>query len=203
MSHAHGTRLDGIATLEDLRQRCVVDEETGCWHLRTARGRPLPKDVRHVLWVFGAGHVTATRAAWMLSKPGRTLPNGWICYRRCESYDCVAPNHVIAGTRKAWGAHMARTGKAVTSAKAQANRVGRRHTWKLTPELKQWLLESPQSGVQVSYALGISQGRANAIRANARAALAALPATSVFDFAARHAANEPGMFSALLQRAHA
>lgn len=183
MTHAHGTRLDGVSTLEDLRQRCVVDEESGCWHLRTARGRPLPTDVRHVLWVFGIGHVTATRAAWLLSRPGRTLPNGWICYRRCDSYDCVAPDHVIGGSRKAWGVHMAKSGKAVTSAKTAANRGGMRSTWKLTPELKRWLVESAQPGTDVAHALDISQGRANAIRAKERALYASLPATSVFDVA--------------------
>lgn len=197
MSHAKGARLDGIATLEDLRQRCVVDEESGCWHLRTARGRALPKDQRHVIWVFGIGHVTATRATWLLSRPGRALREGWVCYRRCDSYDCVAPGHVIAGTRKAWGLHLARSGKAVSTAKTQANRAGRRSTWKLTPELKQWLIESPQSGVEVAHALGIAQGRANAIRAKERTERAARPATSVFDFGARHAANA-GMFSQLV-----
>lgn len=198
MTHAKGTRLDGIATLEDLRQRCVVDEETGCWHLRTARGRALPQDQRHVLWVFGIGHVTATRAAWMLAHPGRQLHNGRVCFRSCDSYDCVAPDHIVSGSRKAWGAHMARSGKAVTAAKSQANRHGRRSTWKLTPELKQWLLESPQTGIEVAHALGITQGRANAIRAKGRAELNARPATSVFDFAARQAANDRGMFSQLI-----
>lgn len=181
MSHVKGTRLDGISTLEDLRQRCVIDEDSGCWHLRTARGRMLPQTARHVIWVFGIGHTTATRASWLLSHPGRTLHNGRICFRTCDSYDCVAPDHIVSGTRKAWGVHMARSGKGVTNAKTQANQQGRRSTWKLTAELKQWLLESPQSGIEVAHALGITQGRANAVRAKTRAAMAALPVRSVFD----------------------
>ncbi|QRF55324.1 hypothetical protein [Variovorax paradoxus] len=183
MSHEKGTRLDGIASLEDLRQRCVVDEDAGCWHLRTARGRALPQDQRHVIWVHGIGHVTATRAAWLLAHPARQLRNGWVCYRSCDSYDCVAPQHIVSGTRKAWGMHMARSGKAVTTAKAQANRQGRRSTWKLTAELKRWLLESPQTGIDAAHALGITQGRANAIRAQERIELSARPARSVFDLA--------------------
>lgn len=182
MIHRTGTRLDGIASLEDLRQRCVVDEDTGCWHLRTARGRRLPKETRHVLWIFGVGHVTSTRAAWMLAHPEKSLPPRWICYRHCDSYDCVCPKHVLAGTRKAWGAHMARSGKSVTVAKSAANRGGMRSHWKLTPELKRWLLESPQSGSEVAHALGITQGRANAIRAKERSRL---PANSVFQLGAR------------------
>lgn len=185
MSHAQGTRLDGITTIDDLRERCVIDEDSGCWHLRSARGRALPKNQRHVIWVHGQGHVTATRAAWLLSHPGRTLPARWCCYRRCESYDCVCPDHVIGGTRKMWGVHMAKTGKAVTPARTHAARTGRRSTWKLTPELKQWLIESPQSGSEVAHALGITQGRANVIRATERANRAAMPATSVFALGAR------------------
>jgi len=183
MSHVKGTRLDGIATLDDLRQRCVIDEESECWHLRTARGRVLPATTRHVIWVFGLGHTTATRAAWLLSHPGRELRSGWVCYRTCDSFDCVAPAHVKAGSRQTWGAHMARSGKAVTAAKTQANREGQRSTWKLTPEQKQWLLESPQTGIDVAHALGITQGRANAIRAKELSTAAARPATSVFDLA--------------------
>ncbi|WP_019652247.1 hypothetical protein [Variovorax atrisoli] len=186
MSHTKGTRLDGIATLEDLRQRCVIDEESGCWHLRTARGRALPQGPRHVIWVFGIGHTTATRASWLLAHPKRKLRNGWVCYRTCESYDCVAPKHIVSGTRKAWGEHMAASGKGVTAAKTKANQTDAKSTWKLTPELKQWLLESPQSGIEVAHALGIAQGRANAIRAKERAALIARPASSVFEFAQRH-----------------
>lgn len=192
MSHAHGTRLDGIVTLDDLRQRCVVDdlEDGGCWHLRTARGRPLPVGQRSTLWMHGIGHVTSTRAAWLLSHPGQTLRNGWVAFRRCSSYDCVAPLHISAATKQAWGKHMAATGKARTPAKTAAARaqVARLPQTKLTPELRQWLLESQQSGSAAAHALGITQGRANCIRAAYRAAQAARPAASVFELAMRAAA---------------
>lgn len=188
MTHAKGTRLDGIASLEDLRQRCVIDDETGCWHLRTARGKALPRGERHVLWLHGIGHATATRAAWLLSRPGQTLRAGWICFRRCESYDCVAPEHISAAGRKAWGKHMSASGKSSTPAKLAAVARLPKVFQKLTPELKAWLLESSQSGSEAAHALGITQGRANAIRAVHRKAQAARPAASVFDFAMRSAA---------------
>lgn len=188
MSHAKGTRLDGIASIEDLRQRCVIDEDSGCWHLRTARGKVLPSGDRHVIWVHGVGHITATRAAWLLSRPGKTLRNGWICFRTCESYDCVAPIHIAASNKKNWGLHMAASGKSRTPAKLAAVAALPKSTQKLTPELRQWLLESTQSGVEVAHALGITQGRANCIRAEHRKAEAKRPAASVFDFAMKAAA---------------
>ena len=188
MTHAKGTRLDGIATIEDMRQRSVIDEETGCWHLRTARGKPLPTGERHAIWVHGLGHMTATRAAWLLSRPGKTLRNGWICFRTCSSYDCVAPEHISAATRQMWGKHMAASGKAVTPAKTAFARAMPKHFQKLTPELRQWLLESQQNGTEAAHGLGITQSRANCIRADHRKAQASRPAASVFDFAMRHAA---------------
>ena len=188
MSHAHGTRLDGIVTLHDLRDRCVVDDEEdgGCWHLRGARGQAMPKGERHMLWMHGIGHVPATRAAWLLKNPGRELRNGWIAFRTCQSYDCV--RHISAANRASWGKHMAATGKSRTAAKTAANRLIPKHWQKLTPELKQWLLESQQSGSEAAHALGITQGRANCIRAEHRKAMASRPAASVFDFAMRSAA---------------
>lgn len=190
MSHAHGARLDGIVTIHDLRDRCIVDDEEdgGCWHLRTARGGPLPRDQRHSIWMHGVGHITATRAAWLLANPGRQLRNGWVAYRTCDSYDCV--RHISAATKNAWGKHMAASGKAKTPAKvasARAAAAQMRHI-KLTPELRQWLLESQQSGVEAAHALGITQSRANVIRAEHRKAVAARPAASVFELAMRLAA---------------
>lgn len=189
MSHTKGARLDGIVCIEDIRQRCYVDEDTGCWHLRTARGLPLPDDgKRKTLWVHGMGHLTVTRAAWHLGREGRPLPNGWRVYRKCASHDCANPAHMAAGTCKAWGRHMAASGKAVTPAKTMAARVVPKPHQKLTSELKRWLLESEQTGSDAAHALGITQGRANCIRAAHRKALAERPAASIFDLAMRAAA---------------
>ncbi|MGL4651265.1 MAG: hypothetical protein ACRC1H_17805 [Caldilineaceae bacterium] len=187
MSLQAGADLGGIKDLEGLRERCFVDEETGCWHLRTARGRPLPRHQRHVVWVHGVGHVTATRAAWLLAKPGREVRPGWVCFRRCESHDCVNPAYLSTGTRKQLGRHMQATGKAVTPAKTAACRVlAQQHPkTKLTPETRAWLFESQQSGIDAAHGLGITQGRANVLRAKHRQALAARPVASVFELGSR------------------
>lgn len=190
MTHAKGTRLDGIASLEDLRGRCVIDEDSGCWHLRTARGKPMPRGERHVLWAHGLGHVTATRLAWLLSHPGQELRKGYVAFRKCCSYDCVCPDHISAASRQNWGRHMASTGKATTPAKTIAARiqVSNLPQNKLTAETRSWLLESSQSGSEVAHALGITQSRANCIRAEHRKAASSRPAASIFDFAMRAAA---------------
>ena len=148
----------------------------------------MPHGQRHTVWLHGVGHATATRAAWMLKNPGKVLRNGWVAFRTCSSYDCV--RHISAANRASWGQHMAASGKARTPAKTAAQLVlaQRLPQTKLTPELKRWLLESTQSGADVAHALGITQGRANCIRAAHRKAQAARPAASVFEFAMRAAA---------------
>ena len=100
MSHEHGTYLGSIRCLETLRERCVMDKDGDCWHLRTARGRPLQKGLIQRIFVHGHGHCTATRGAWVLA--GRPLPTqkNMVIFRTCEQYDCVNPEHLKAGSRR-------------------------------------------------------------------------------------------------------
>ena len=97
MSHEHGAYLGGIRCIEDIRQRCVMDDETGCWHLRTARGRVFPKGDGRTqrIWVHGRGAVSATRAVWELAH-GHQMQAGRRAMRTCDSYDCANPAHISA-----------------------------------------------------------------------------------------------------------
>ena len=47
MTHAVGTYLGGIRSVADLRERCRIDDETGCWHWGLAIVRGVP----HVAFV--------------------------------------------------------------------------------------------------------------------------------------------------------
>jgi hypothetical protein len=171
MSHEHGTYLGSIRCLETLRERCVMDKDGDCWHLRTARGRPMQKGLIQRVFVFGHGHCTATRAAWVLA--GRPLPTqkNMVIFRACEQYDCVNPAHLKAGTRRTLTRQMIDTKRFDTEARRAAQQkffASRPMATKVTPELKVWLIESTQSGVEVAHGLGVTQGRANALRAEAR-----------------------------------
>lgn len=172
MSHEHGTYLGSIRCLDTLRERCVVDKDGGdCWRLRSARGRLLPKGRVQRIWVHGHGHCTATRGAWLLA--GRPLPTHkhMVIFRTCEQYDCVNPEHLKAGIRKTLTRQMIDTKRFDTEARraAQLKFFAARPTpTKVTPELKAWLLESTQSGVDAAHGLGVTQGRANVLRAEAR-----------------------------------
>jgi hypothetical protein len=168
-----GTKLDGVASIEELKGRCVVDEITGCWHYRTARGKPMRRGFRHAVFMHTTqSGMSVPKASWLLSHPGETLKSGWICFRKCESYDCANPEHITRGTRKAHGAHMAASGKAVTPAKTAANkRMGPVHPRrKLNDELRQWAAESTQSATEAGHGLGVVHQLVSRIRRSARAA---------------------------------
>lgn len=181
MSHSFGTRLDGIQTVEDLMGRCFVPEQDGCWHLRNARGRPFADGVTARVWIYGSTQsMTATRAAWLLAHPGRSIPNGWRCYRACESKDCVRPDHIKCGHPRQMGAAWRASGKMKTAAKQAAARATIKPLQKLTPETKLWLLESGQGIADAAHGLGISPSRASALRAQQRQIVRLAKAASVF-----------------------
>lgn len=184
-----GRRLDGIVTLDDLRMRCFVDEETGCWHLRGANGERLRPGKRHVVWSHThMQRLTSTQAGWLLSRPGREIPPGRLVHRTCDSFDCCAPAHLRCATKAQFGKWQIATGRMKTPAKAAAGRAARCAHQKLTPELKQWLVESQQSGRDVAHALGITPSRASRLRRIHQEQQANRPVASIFEFAMRAAA---------------
>ncbi len=95
MSHETGTYLGGIRSIEDLRLRCRLDEDTGCWHWTGATECGAPK-----LWVASIGKVmVGYRAAKILA--GTTIKPGHHVWPTCRSRDCLNPAHSTTGTRAA------------------------------------------------------------------------------------------------------
>lgn len=97
--HAIGTHLGGVRSIACVRERCVLpDGDAGCWHLRTPRGRPLPRGgYSQRIWVHGRGQVSAPRAVWEFAH-GRSMPSGRRAVRTCGSYDCANPAHIRSMT---------------------------------------------------------------------------------------------------------
>ena len=181
MTHALGARLHGIATLEDLRQRCVCLD--GCWHWRLADGRKPSRTTVHRVWLHGTGTTTVTRAAWHLA--GKAPPGDrWNISRACESWDCANPDHLRRWTRQQMMDHQRKIGRTATPAKIAACRALVSASLVITPELRAWSNESAQTGVDVAHALGVSQGRVNVLRAEDRATAAR---GSVFSLGVLHA----------------
>ncbi len=164
MSHDHGAHLGGIRTLADLMGRCVIDRDTACWHLRTARGKPMARDSVHRVWLFGAGVRSATRVAWELRHETQ-VPPGLVVSRACRSYDCVNPAHLRCWSKAEEGELLRRKGHHRGSvARKVANRANARCRSKLTPELAQWVRESPQTLVSAAHALDVAPSLVGNIR---------------------------------------
>jgi hypothetical protein len=161
--HELGAHVGGMHDLESLRMRCVCDPDTGCWHLRSARGRKMPDDKRHVVWVHPHGFMTATRAAWLFAT-GKMPPPDKLVVRKCSSYDCVFKAHLACMTKAEHGAHLTSTGKTATPTKRLANRVQGQRRSRVSAELRQWISESEQTAMAVAHAVGIAPSWVAALR---------------------------------------
>jgi hypothetical protein len=160
MTHKKGTHLGGIATVEDIRRRCRVDEDTGCWHWLMAQCEGVP---RLHYW-----HPTTNerktgkgrRVALVLAR-GSDLPKGHIAWEKncCGSADCVNPAHSRHGTKTQWGEWLAATGrvKDLPSKCAGARRGWEKRGRKITPEGAQLIMTSFKSQRELAEELGVSQ----------------------------------------------
>jgi hypothetical protein len=164
MTHKHGAHIGGVRTAEDLRLRCYCDEEAGCWHFRMASGKKPTKNPQ--VWLYGGKTMTVQRAMWELARG--PIKDGYVVSRACDSGDCINPKHLRCRTRAQTVADHKKRGKFKVPSKQRAARNTAAKRSALTPELRLWLLESPQTGVDAAHALGISQARANEIRAQTR-----------------------------------
>lgn len=112
-------RNDGVQTLADLRNRCRIDDETGCWEWAMAAISPRGSIVPIVHLGRGAlgadpsvkqNNMPAARAAWLMA--GNLLPAGHIVWRHvCAAGLCINPGHCRAGTRSQMHAAVAATGR--------------------------------------------------------------------------------------------
>lgn len=119
----------GVQTLADLRDRCRIDDITGCWLwslcCSTPRGGITPLTHIGAGLVGNASDVTmpAARVAWMLA--GNKLKPGNLVWRHvCKAGLCINPDHCRVGTRRDMHAAIAGSGRnkgspirAVTNAK--------------------------------------------------------------------------------------
>lgn len=106
MSHKRGAYLGGIRTLEDLRQRCHIDGETGCWHWRLCINQGSPN-----VWLQPPGRDTRVRArgrrAALWLARGKDLQQGCVAIARgCTALDCVNPKHAMAASKAEFVRHV-------------------------------------------------------------------------------------------------
>lgn len=156
MSHKDGAYLGGIRTVEHMRQRCSVDEVTGCWHWGLSMVQGSPK----VWYVDSDGNRKCGRGRRIALelvggiKPGQTA----FAKDKCKSDDCVNPDHCQAGTRAAAGAAITRSGRWKNHPKKMAaSRETAKKRRKLTDEQRAEIRMRTESNKKLAAEYGVSQ----------------------------------------------
>lgn len=149
--------------LDEIKDRCVIDSETGCWHWRGAMssdhvGRQIP-----MVWHAGRS-TSAMRVVFELAR--RKLKPGESPWRSCRCRDCLAPEHLRAGTKADWGAWRKQNGFAKLSPDARAaNILSKRRIADIGGAEKAAAIRaSDKSGAELARQYGISKTAVSRIR---------------------------------------
>lgn len=98
--------MSGIRTLADLRDRCVVDEITGCWLWHGALCGSTPS-----MRIPALGRNVGAGIAICYLTTGKEPEAGVVWHRTCRTITCACPEHRMAGTRKTQMAFMSEIAK--------------------------------------------------------------------------------------------
>jgi len=197
-----GKNLGGIRCLEDVRQRCHVNDVTGCWEWRLSMANDsvprayVPPEVVQAIGTHARHDMTVMRLAWALA--GNKLePRHRVWRSRCDCKTCVNPAHMKSGTTAEWGADLRRTGRMVGRPQklAQLKQISMARA--TPPELireAERLLDEGLTSREVGQRLGLNHNVMADVRAkrhvhSTTSAKACLPLASVFSWGLTHAAR--------------
>ena len=159
MPHKPGTILNGIRTVEDMRTRCVIDEETGCWNWTLACCAGVPK-LHYRDPVTGAPKTGKGRRVALILATGKQPPKNRIAYAKscCTSVLCVNPDHARLGTKAAWGEWLSKSGlvKNLPSKSAAARRAWDTRGRKLDADAVRDILHSEETHEALGQKYGVS-----------------------------------------------
>ena len=194
MPHKPGAYLGGVRTLSDIKARCVVCEETGCWVWRLSAAGGSAR----VNMPFAGSPprpYLGRRAALML-RSGKRLPKGHVASARpeCPNKLCCNPDHCIALSRQEYGRRLAESGRwKGLLTKVMANRKTAQMRAKLTPEQISQIRAAGRDVDAQALAdqYGISAGHVMRVMRGEVWRSALLPTASVFAFAAAQPKRAP------------
>lgn len=162
-------RQDGIRTVEDLRGRCRIDDETGCWLWAGAKRASAPS-----VWIPGHGACAMPKAIALLT--GKTLERKRVMVPTCGRVDCANPAHRKEGSySELW--KLLRP-SLTPKHRAKITAATRLALGKITPEIAEQIRAAEGSNAAVGARFGIHETQTSRIRRGD--AWAALPGSSVF-----------------------
>lgn len=151
----------GIRTRSDIRLRCDVDVDTGCWRWRGARSSCGRASLR--LACCG-GKVTTLGQAACFFRTGLLPPRGIVWHPTCKTMDCANPAHRTPGTRSSQLLRLELTRSPVQRARMSQGRVA--SVGKLTPadvDAIRGMVDVPLAEIAARF--GISETWASDVRA--------------------------------------
>lgn len=143
-------RQDGIRTIQGLKDRCKVDQGTGCWHWAGARrsGSNVP-----CMWIPGYGVSGLSRAFSILIDGAPREKGGSLWKARCGTEHCCNPQHQVQVTLSK--AHSMSRPKLDAAHRAKITASARASRSKYTPELKARILQDPKPAKTLAAEIGI------------------------------------------------
>jgi hypothetical protein len=169
--------MKGVYTIEDLRARCRMDEETGCWLWGGAS-----QDNRGMVWLPELG-VSRNVVFAALYLTGRRPPAGQGSYLKCTSPLCCNPEHAATGTRKQISQHLARQGRFKDNPKHMAAVLAlSKKARVLSDEQANEIRTSNEIGYVIAERMGVSKSVVSRIRRGQTYRPRLMAAASVFTF---------------------
>ena len=149
--------------LEQIKGRCRIDSETGCWLWSGAMSTDAGGGRVPIVWHEGRTS-SALRVVYALS--GKTVRGGEIVWRKCRHDHCLNPAHLLSGTRQQWGAWRKANGfSAMRPDDWAANMIAKRKGKAIEDaETAAMIRESPETGAALARKLGVSKQAVSRVR---------------------------------------
>lgn len=179
MANPKGSHLRSIRSLDDLKDRCRIDDETGCWVWCGGKSMGAP---RVHLVIDGVYRVVRGRSAAVALDCGKYLGHGLLAIAKCSNGDCVNPKHCRVGDRKEWGRAHKEAGTMKTPAKQAAAWAAGACRRVLTDEDVAAIRVSDDPSTELASRYGVSVRHINNVRCGRLRARTTLPGASVFSW---------------------
>ena len=143
-----------MITLAWIKERCKVNEETGCWEWTMGK-------YRRGYGAFTYKQKKRSVHRWVYADQFGSIPEGMFVCHHCDNPPCCNPGHLFLGTPKDNMRDMIQKGRANRSHNVLKSRPGTsNHNAKMTPEKIIEIREKYASGKSSYRSLGAEYGLA-------------------------------------------